>query len=161
MRYIISLSLIMTALWLALSGVYKPLILGLGAASIALSVWLAHRMDVVGAEHNPGMFSWRLPVYWGWLVWQIVVANVQVARLVLAPRVIGPRGIGPRVIKVPVPQSTDVGRATYANSVTLTPGTVSLILTPGELTVHALTRPAAEELESGAMAEKVRWLEGE
>lgn len=155
MRYIVYLTLIMTALWLALSGVYKPLILGLGAASIALSVWIAHRMDVVGAEHNPGLFSWRLPVYWAWLVWQIVLANLRVARLVLAPR-----GISPRVIKVPVPHVTDVGRTTYANSTTLTPGTVSLVLEPEVLTVHALSRHAADELEGGAMANKVRWLEG-
>ena len=155
MRYIFFLTLLLAALWLALSGVYKPLILGLGAASIALSVWLAHRMDVVGAEHNPGLFSWRLPVYWAWLVWQIVAANFRVARLVFSPR-----DIGPRVVEAPVPLTTDVGRTSYANSVTLTPGTVSLRLEPDVLTVHALSARDADDIRRGEMADKVRWLEG-
>ncbi len=155
MRYIISLSLLLVVLWLAISGVYKPLILLLGAGSVALVVWISIRMDVVGAEHDPGLFSWRLPVYWGWLLRQIVTANINVCRRVLAPA-----SIQPRVVRVPVPHKTAVGRVTYGNSCTLTPGTVTLLLTPDELTAHALDEASARDLESGAMADKISWLEG-
>ena len=154
MRYAASLATILALLWLGISGVYKPLILGLGAASIALVVWIAHRMDVVGVEHNPALYSWRLPVYWAWLLWQIIVANFQVAACVMMPA-----RIRPRVVRVPVPQRTAVGKVTYANSVTLTPGTVTLLLEPDELTVHALHAASADDLEGGAMAQRIRWLE--
>ncbi len=155
MRYILSLTIVLAALWLAVSGVYKPLIMLLGVGSVALVVWLATRMKVVGVEHNPALYAGRLPLYWGWLAWQIVLANLNVARLIL-----NPAQVRPRVFKVKVPHDTAVAGAAYANSVTLTPGTVSLQMTAGELTVHALDRRSAEELKSGAMARRIAWLEG-
>lgn len=154
MRYAASLTAVLALLWLGISGVYKPLILGLGVASIALVVWISRRMDVVGVEHNPALYSWRLPLYWGWLVWQIIVANFQVAACALQPS-----RLQPSVVRVPVPQRTAVGKVTYANSVTLTPGTVTLLLNPGEMTVHALHRASRDDLQSGAMAERILWLE--
>ncbi|MFU8832363.1 MAG: Na+/H+ antiporter subunit E [Wenzhouxiangella sp.] len=154
MRYVISLTLLLVVLWLAISGVYKPLLFILGGGSVALVVWLSLRMDVVGLEHDPVLYSWRLPIYWGWLLGQIVLANASVAR-----RVIFPSGISPRLVTVAVPQKTAVAKVTYANSCTLTPGTVSLHLTENELTAHALDRAAAEELKSGKMASWVGWLE--
>ncbi|PWG65127.1 Na+/H+ antiporter subunit E [Sediminicurvatus halobius] len=155
MRYLITLSLLLALLWLGISGVYKPLILLLGAASVALVVWLAERMEVLGAEHDPGLFSWRLPGYWAWLVWQIVLANIAVARSVL-----NPERIRPQVVRVPVPLHTPVAKVTYGNSVTLTPGTVTLALSRDEMIVHALLEEAAEDLRGGAMAERIAWLEG-
>lgn len=154
MRYAASLATVLVLLWLGLSGIYKPLILGLGGASIALVVWISRRMDVVGGEHDPALYSWRLPVYWGWLLWQIIVANFQVAACALQPS-----RVRPRVVRVPVPQQTAVGKVTYGNSVTLTPGTVTLLLEPDQLTVHALHPGSAEDLESGAMAQRILWLE--
>lgn len=154
MRYAISLALVLAALWLAISGVYKLLILLLGAASVALVLWLSRRMEVVGSEHNPVLFSWRLPFYWAWLVGQIFLANINVARLVLSPH-----RIQPRIIKVPVDFKSAVAKVTYANSVTLTPGTVSLLLTKAELTVHALDNHSANGLFSGNMSRKIDWLE--
>jgi multicomponent Na+:H+ antiporter subunit E len=155
MRYILALTFLLAALWLAISGVYKPVILLLGVGSIGLVVWLAMRMEVVGEEHNPVIYSWRLPLYWGWLLWQIVLANLHVARLILSPR-----RIQPQVFKVPVSYRSAVAGVTYANSTTLTPGTVSLLLTPSELTVHALDARSAEDLKQGRMARKIAWLEG-
>lgn len=156
MRYAITLAVVLAALWLGLSGVYKPLVLFLGAASVALVAWIAVRMDVVGVEHNPVVFSWRLPIYWAWLVWQIVVANFQVAACAL-----GRTGrVAPEVVRVPVNLDTPVAKVTYANSVTLTPGTVSLLLEADELTAHALTRASADGLRSGAMERRIAWLEG-
>lgn len=156
MRYVISLTLILAALWLAVSGVYKPLILSLGAGSVAFVVWLSLRMRIVGPEHNPVVFSWRLPVYWMWLVWQIIVANLNVTR-----RVLNPRSIQPRVLRISVPHHSAVAKVTYANSVTLTPGTVSLLLDERSLLVHALDEESAEGLMSGEMADRISWLEGE
>ena len=156
MRYVASLALVLAVLWLAVSGVYKPLILLLGAGSVALVVWISIRMDVVGVEHDPVLFSWRLPVYWAWLVGQIVMANFHVAARALSP---GAK-VSPRIIQVPVELESAVAKVTYANSCTLTPGTVALLLEPDRLTVHALTREAADRLSSGEMARWAAWLEG-
>ncbi len=158
MRYFISLSLTLAILWLGLSGVYKPLLFILGAASIALVVWLTERMEVLGAEHDPGLWSWRLPVYWAWLLWQVVLANLAVAKAILSGR-----PVEPKLFKTTAPQTSLVGRVTYGNSITLTPGTVTTCLRSedDELEIHALLPEAAEDIESGAMARKVNWLEGQ
>lgn len=155
MRYVISLSLVLAILWLAVSGVYKPLLFILGGGSVALVVWLSLRMDVVGIEHDPVLYSWRLPIYWGWLFWQIVLTNINVAR-----RILDPKSIRSHLLKVPVPLKTAVGKVTYANSCTLTPGTVALHLTEEQLTVHALDAYSSEDLKAGHMARKIAWLEG-
>ncbi len=155
MRYLITLSLLLALLWLGVSGVYKPLILLLGAASVGLVVWLAERMEVLGAEHDPGIFSWRLPAYWAWLVWQIILANLQVARSVLQPE-----QLRPQVVRVPIPLRSRVARVTYGNSVTLTPGTITLWLGEDYMYVHALLQGSADDLRGGAMAERIAWLEG-
>jgi multicomponent Na+:H+ antiporter subunit E len=155
MRYFLSLAVVLAALWLGISGVYKPHILSLGAASVLLVVWLSARMEVVGTEHNPVLYSWRLPVYWGWLVWQIITANVNVARLVFRPT-----AIRPRVFRAAVPQKSSVAKVTYANSITLTPGTVTLQLEADFVEVHALDETSAAGIEDGSMAAWSCWLEG-
>ncbi len=157
MRYFISLSITLAVLWLGLSGVYKPLLFALGAASIALVVWLTERMEVLGAEHDPGLWSWRLPVYWAWLVWQVVLANLAVTKVILSGQ-----PVSPSLFRIPAHQRTAVGRVTYGNSITLTPGTVTTCLrtSESELEVHALIPEAANDLKSGEMARKVNWLEG-
>lgn len=150
----ISLALVLAVLWLGISGVYKPVVLALGAASVLLVVWLSARMEVVGTEHNPVLYSWRLPIYWAWLVGQIVMANINVARLVLQPE-----RIKPRVLRAPVPQKTSVAKVTYANSITLTPGTVTLALEADYVDVHAIDDKSAAGVEDGSMAARVCWLE--
>ncbi|MEX0385557.1 Na+/H+ antiporter subunit E [Spiribacter onubensis] len=158
MRYFVSLTVVLAVLWLGLSGVYKPLLFGLGAASIVLVVWLTERMEVLGAEHDPATLSWRLPVYWVWLMWQVIKSNIAVARAVLDPR-----RIEPMLVELPADQRTRVGRVTYGNSITLTPGTVTTRFeTDGDgIQIHALLPEAAEDLRRGEMARRVRWLEGD
>ncbi len=155
MRYFLSLAAILVVLWLGISGVYTPVVLGLGAASVVLVLWLSARMQVVGSEHNPTLFSWRLPFYWLWLFWQVVLANVHVAGLVLRPD-----RVAPRILRAPVGHGSDVARVTYANSITLTPGTITLQLADDHVDVHAIDEASAAGVEDGEMAERVRWLEG-
>ena len=151
-----SLTLFLAAVWLLLSGHFEPLILSFGAASVAFVVFLAHRMDVVDHEGHPVHLSWKLPVYWVWLVWQIIVANLSVARKILSPDM----RIDPRLISVDAGQKDDLDRVVYANSITLTPGTVSLRLDEGKILVHALDEGFAEDLERGNMRRRVRRFAG-
>lgn len=155
LRHAVSLVLMLAALWLALSGHTEPLILGLGAVSVALVAWLAHRMDVVDHEGHPVHLGARAPVYWAWLGWEICKANWDVARRVLRPG----KTISPTLVRVPSSQKTDLGRVLFANSITLTPGTVTLHVEPGFVDVHALTREAAADLLDGEMDRRVTEVE--
>lgn len=155
MRNVLFLSLTLAGLWLAISGVYKPVLFFLGACSVVLVVWVALRMKIVGDEHNPLVFSWRLPVFWLWALGQIIQANLHVTRLVFSPE-----KISPRIVSVPVPHESSLGKVVYGNTCTLTPGTVTIGLDRNKLVAHALDQQSAESLVSGRLADKVRWLEG-
>jgi len=152
----VSLVVVLAVVWLLLSGHYTGLLLILGALSCVFVAWIAHRMEVVDHEGHPIHISWRAPNYWLWLGWEIVKANIDVTRRILDPRL----PISPTVFTVTASQKTDLGRVTYANSITLTPGTVSLSLSENEIEVHALSRDAAEELKRGAMDRQVTRFEG-
>jgi multicomponent Na+:H+ antiporter subunit E len=150
------LSVTLAALWLVLSGHYNAFMLALGAGSVALCVWLAQRMGVFDEEVHPAHFR-LLPLvrYWVWLLDQIVRSALDVARRVLDPSL----PIDPVVITLPVAQSTEMGRTTYANSITLTPGTVCLDVDEDTLRVHALTGEGASALREGEMNRRVAALE--
>ncbi|MCP5152391.1 MAG: Na+/H+ antiporter subunit E [Ectothiorhodospiraceae bacterium] len=158
MPHALSLGLVLYVLWLLLSGIYEAWLMGLGALSCAFTVWVAARMDVVDHEGHPIHLRWgRLLVYLGWLGREIVVANIQVVRLILSRSM----AITPTVAHVPASQRTDLGRVIYANSITLTPGTISIDVRDGDIEVHALTREGIEALLEGEMDRRVRELEGE
>jgi multicomponent Na+:H+ antiporter subunit E len=135
------------AFWLALSGHWDLLHLALGTASAALVVALnRHEQALTGLLR-------RLPwivAYGGWLLVEIVLSNLQVARIVLAPRL----PVDPLVVRVPAP-TDDLAATVYANSITLTPGTVTLDVDEGEMIVHALSPAMAASVISGAMARRV------
>ena len=156
MVHAVSLSLALFGLWLLLSGHYEPLTIGLGAASCIFVALIAYRMDVADREGHPVHLTWRTLNYWPWLLWEIVKANIDVARVILDPKL----PISPRVIKVTASQADDLGRVIYANSITLTPGTVSIDVRGSMIEVHALTGALAEGLQSGQMDRRVAGMAG-
>lgn len=156
MKYAAGLTVVLAAVWLLWSGHYDPLLLSFGAVSLALVLVLALRMRIVDEEGAPIHLPGRFIVYFPWLVVEIVKANVDVALRIARPGL----PIRPRVIKVRASQRTDLGRAIYANSITLTPGTVTIETDGDELTIHALTREAAEGVIAGDMDRRVTRLEG-
>jgi len=120
-------------------------------------VWVAHRMDVVDREGHPIHLSWRVLPYWLWLTWEIAKTNVEVALIVLNPKM----PISPRMVRVRASQKTELGQVIFANSITLTPGTVTVDLVDGGLEVHALTKAAADSLAEGDMDRRVCAVMGE
>ncbi len=157
MVHAFSLSAALFVMWLLLSGHFEPLLLSLGVASCLFVAFIAHRMDVADREGHPVHLTWRSLTYWPWLAWEIVKSNIEVARLILDPRL----PIDARCITVETSQKSDLGRVAYANSITLTPGTVSIFVRPDSIEVHALTPALAEGLESGEMDRRVTAMEGE
>ena len=160
MRGYVSLAVFLAAAWVLWSFHFTPLLLGLGAASIVLVLYLVHRMRVVDEEAAlVDLVNVRTALYVPWLLAEVIRANLAVARLILHPRL----PISPRMIRVPAEQKSALGKVLYANSITLTPGTVTVDVDEheGTLLVHALTTSAAEGLESGEMGRRVAALEGD
>ncbi len=156
MPHAISLWLVMLALWLALSGMFQTLLVVFGIGSCILVVSIALRMDVVDHEGHPvHLHPLATLGYFGWLAVEVVKSNIDVARRILDPAL----PIRPTLVRVPCSQRTDLGRVIFANSITLTPGTVSIDLDDTHVTVHALTAEGARTLAGGEMDARVRALE--
>jgi len=141
--------------WFLWSGHTDPLLIGLGAASCVVVLWLIWRLDVIDESGGPLRLGHRPLLYIPWLLWQIAVANVHVARVILDPRL----PIKPQMLRLKGSQRTDLGRVIYGNSITLTPGTVALDVREERILVHALTEASAQGLLGGEMDRRVAQLE--
>lgn len=139
-----------------LSGLTHPLLLWLGLASVTVTVLIAKRMDLIDREGHPIHLSLKGFAYWPWLLWEIAKANVDVARVILRRDM----PIAPAILDIEGSQKSELGLVIYGNSITLTPGTVTVDLEGKRLQVHALTRTAADDLLSGVMDRRVALLEG-
>ena len=156
MRHVLALSILLSAFWLINSGHYTPLLLFFMLASVTGVVALSRYMAVVDGEAQPLNITFTLPVYLLWLAKEVVIANIAVARCVWQ----GKEAISPRTIVVTASQKTDLGIVIYANSITLTPGTVSIDLEDNKILVHALNEESAAGLLTGEMDRRVCRVEG-
>jgi len=156
MRSTLGLFGVLLALWLFASGHYTPLLVGFGLLSCGLVVLLARSMGIVDAEAVPLHLLPRALAYLPWFVLEVAKANLDVARRILHPRL----PISPCVFPVRPSQRSDLGRVLYANSITMTPGTVSILVRHDAITVHAIARTVARSLEGGEMDARVSTLEG-
>jgi multicomponent Na+:H+ antiporter subunit E len=152
----LSLGTLLGLLWLLLSGILEAWLLLLGLGSVIVVLVFANRMDVIDHEGHPIHISWRALLYWPWLAREIAKANWDVARVILSPKM----PITPKILRIKATQVTELGHVFYANSITLTPGTVTLRLANGAMDVHSLTRAAEEGLLSGEMDRRVHAVEG-
>ncbi len=151
MKHAVSLTLTLFILWLLLSGHYNVLLISLGLISSLLTVVLALRMDVIDHESHPLHLRRQLPRFWIFLSREVVLANLDVARRILTPG----KSFSPQLRQLPLPQKTAVGQVLYANSITLTPGTVTVQLGTESIRIHALSREAADDLQTGRMAQAI------
>lgn len=142
--------------WLLMSGIYTPFLVlaGLGCA-LAVTAFAA-RMEVVDREGQPMYLMPAALAYWPWLALAILKSGWSVARIILDPRL----PISPALARFRPSQESTVGLVTHANSITLTPGTVTIEARPGEFLVHALTRAGADGLAGSEMDRRVRRFEG-
>lgn len=155
MHYIIAAA-IFAVTWSLWSGIYTPLLSALGVLSCGLSLWLAKRTGFFDSEVYSLHLGRRLPAYWWWLGREIVKANLTVAKIVLQPRM----PISPTLAVVNAEKLTPVCQAILANSITLTPATVSYDINNGFIYVHCLTEASAAELREGEMLRRVMRMAG-
>ena len=141
-------------IWLLLSGHYDPLLLTLGVLSCITCLYVTWKAKFIDEEGLPLHLLIRLPIYTVWLFKEIIKANIDTAKIIIF------NNPDPQNFRVKSSQKTEAGKVTYANSITLTPGTVTTVLDGDILEVHALSSDMADDVKSGAMDKKVSWLEG-
>ncbi|MFL2771576.1 MAG: Na+/H+ antiporter subunit E [Rhodospirillaceae bacterium] len=152
----VSTVMVLFVFWLTLSGIYTPFLLIAGVCSVVLIALLVAKMEVVDKEGHPIHLALSAMTYWPWLIWQIIISAIRVSRIILNPRL----PISPTMTRVKMSQETDVARVTYANSITLTPGTISVDIEGDDIIVHAITRDNAIDLEGGEMDQRCTKFEG-
>ena len=142
--------LILSAFWLLLSGIFDAMHLTLGALCCLLVSLISHDLlfeeskEESKAKRSRLAASWRFAFYVPWLLWQIFLANLHVAYLALHPR--AGDLIDPRIIRFPSKLKTDIAKVTLANSITLTPGTITIHIAGDDFFVHAIDEKAAGDL---------------
>lgn len=157
MRYALALFATLAIIWWSWSGHTEPFILGLGGVSCLVVVFCCARMGILDNETVPVWLGLRpFTRYAPWLVCKIIVANLDVAWRIVQRRM----PIEPTMLTVHSTQRTELGRVILANSITLTPGTVSVDLQGQQIRVHALAQAAAAENGASEMDLRVSELEG-
>lgn len=142
---------LLIAAWVLWSGMFKPLLLGLGAFSCALAGYIAVRMGYFDTRVFALRFNFRVITFWGWLLKEIVKSSLEVARVVLSREL----RLSTRVVEIDASRLSPVDQAVLGNSITLTPGTLTLDASDGRLLVHALSEEGAQALEDGEMLRRV------
>ena len=140
-------------IWLLLSGHYDPLLLSLGLISSIICLYVTWKANFIDREGVPLHMMIRLPIYTIWLFREIIKANIDTAKIIIF------NNPNPQNFRVKSSQKTEAGKVMYANSITLTPGTVTTQLEKDVLEVHALSSDMAEDVKSGEMDKMVTWLE--
>ena len=149
----ITLFIVLFGFWLLMSGYYTPLILSLGVISCLLCVYLTIKGKFLDNETLPIYFFPRLIQYTFWLIKEILKSNIQTAKVIIM------KSEEPELFSVKATQKTNEGKVTYANSITLTPGTVTTQIKNDIFEVHALTKDFGDDVRSSKMDKMVTWLE--
>lgn len=151
-------AIIMFVFWILLSGeLHFILILSGIISSLLVSYW-SHDLLIGNADIKlEAVRVIRFIKYLPWLLWQIVLSNIDLVYLTLHPKL----PIDPRMISFKNEYKTDMGKVTLANSITLTPGTVTIEVNKDEFIVHAISKESAKSLISGEMQERIKKIEGE
>ena len=137
---------------LLLSGYLSPAMLGLGLLSACAIVYLTNRMDRIDREIYPARLTLLLIRFWLFLAREVVRANIDVIKRIFRR---GEDNISPQLFELPLTKRTTLSRVIYANAITMTPGTVSVNLDNRTITVHTLSREAADELRSNRLADAI------
>ena len=152
----ISLFVSLCLFWLLLSGFFTPFLLSAGVSCALAVVWFARRMDVVDHEGHPIHLGPKALLYWPWLLKEIVKSAWDVSKIILHPKL----PISPILVRFKPTQKTDVGLVIHAQSITLTPGTITIEAGPNEFLVHGLTRSGAEGVVDSDMDRRATACEG-
>jgi len=155
---LLTLILVMFIYWLLLSGHYTTWLIVSGVLCSFLVLLAGLRLGYADEEGHPIGQLARGLIYWPWLVKEIILSALDVTKLILHPSL----PISPALVRIKASQKSAMGLTTYANSITLTPGTISSRVSSHdhEITVHAISHSSAMGLADGKMDGHVTWFEG-
>ena len=152
---------VLFGLWLVLSGEFAVefLVLGVLAAvgGVAVSELLFRGTHEGRFTPAPESVSWllrtlvRFALYLPWLAYEVVAANVHVTWLVLHPRL----PIDPSLVRFDTSLGSERGQVLLAQSITLTPGTVTVDASNGVFVVHCLSRRSRRGIAEGGLQRKI------
>ncbi|MBD3587393.1 Na+/H+ antiporter subunit E [Salinimonas sp. HHU 13199] len=146
MKSTLRLAVILCVLWVLLSGHFTPLLLFLGVASVALVLWMDWRMDEIDHEQFYLPVTRDLFTHVVKLSWLVILSNIDVCL-----RIYGIRKASPTFMEIPLPFENPLSKVIFANAITLTPGTVSMVINDNTLLIHSVSKEGAEDLKNGAM----------
>jgi multicomponent Na+:H+ antiporter subunit E len=157
MPYHFKLFFVLCFTWTLFSGIFDHLLLNvLGIISCLFVTLIIYAFDVADDAAHYSIFKpIKLIRYLSWLIGQIILANLEVSKIILNPKL----PISPVMKTLKISQSTDLGRTIYANSITLTPGTVAVLVEQDSILVHALTEDSYQDLAKNEMDSRVTQLE--
>ena len=159
MRFLVT-TVVMFSFWLLLSGYLDAYHLVTGLLSSMFVAWVSSDLFLAKDFRLGRALGWlgRFLAYLPWLMVEIIKANIDLIILTLSPSM----PIDPSIIKIRPQINSDLNKTLLANSITLTPGTVTMDVTKdGEFTVHAISQEAAQSLLDGHMPNKVMEVEGD
>jgi multicomponent Na+:H+ antiporter subunit E len=148
---------ILVLTWLVLSGFFSPLFICFALFSCAVVTIVRSRMQTDNDDLFPLSFLLNFPAYLTWLIKAIFISTYGLTKKVWQPRL----SINPVFAWVPTGQKNSTGMVSIANSITLTPGTVTVIVRGNQIGVHALDQSSIDELWEGDMDKRVTQLSKE
>jgi len=151
-NHLLKIFILIFIFWFLLSGMTNLLMIMLGLFSSFLVVWIINKMDLIDHEVSFHNFNiGKLIIYFFWLLREIIVSNLKVCLYIVTPN----KKINPEIIKIKSSQNSEFANVLYANSITLTPGTVTINVDKNDFTVHTLDTQFKESLEKNIMDKKI------
>ena len=151
-----SLFLYLLLFWLLLSGFFTAFLVSAGVVSALAVLWFSRRMDGGPPASGRAHMGLRVITYGPWLLKEIAKSAWSVSRIILDPRL----PISPTLVSLKPSQRTEVGLVLHANSITLTPGTITIEAGPDEFLVHGITLESAQGAVGSEMDRRIAAGEG-
>lgn len=158
MKYLLQLSLFifLFLFWIILSGKGDIWLIASGAVISIAIVIIATYINLLDEEGHPIRILPRSFIYWLWLLKEIILSAIYLSKIIISPKL----SISPQYVKIKSNQKSSLGFSIFANSITLTPGTITVIAknSTKEIDVHAITQETGKNLQTGKMDTMVSWL---
>ena len=154
--YPIAIFLLLFLNWIVLSAKFDAFHLSLGLVSCAVVAWLSQ--DLLFKDRSKDLKercreAWAFTKYLPWITWEVVKANLHVFKLAMTRK--GYEEMAPRVVTIETYLKTDFAKFVFANSITLTPGTITMLIRGDIVHVHTMSQFLEDDLLEGAIERKV------
>jgi len=141
--------------WFMLSGHFSVIIVTSAVIYALIAAYFTHDYFIEKISFAGIKRIFKFIAYLPWLFWEIIMANLQVAYIVLSPKM----PISPELVETETDLKTDYGKTALGNSITLTPGTVTIEIENSKILVHAITKEHAQDIRNKDIEKKILRIE--